>query len=65
MAGTVLWVNHRGALLALGATDAEFYRWIWRDTNLFIRALRRQSSALRRRQERDVSRSSPQLVQAI
>jgi len=40
LAGTVLWVNHRGALLALGATDAEFYRWIWRDTSAFIRSVR-------------------------
>ncbi len=53
MAGTVLWVNHRGALLALGATDAEFYRWIWRDANLFIHALRRQSLAMRHRLEHD------------
>jgi hypothetical protein len=40
LAGTVLWVNHRAALLALGATDAEFYRWIWKDTNAFIRRLK-------------------------
>jgi len=43
LAGTVLWVNHRGALLALGANDAEFYQWIWRDTNAFIRSLRRKT----------------------
>jgi hypothetical protein len=40
-AGTVLWVNHRGALRAMGATDAEFYRWIWRDVSAFVRGLRR------------------------
>lgn len=41
LAGTVLWMNHRPALLSLGAKDAEFYRWIWRDTNAFINSLRR------------------------
>lgn len=45
LAGTVLWANHRGALLALGATDAEFYRWIVRDTGAFINALRRETAA--------------------
>ncbi|WP_138084607.1 hypothetical protein [Phragmitibacter flavus] len=39
MAGTVLWINHRSALIALGATDAEFYRAIWRDMDLFIKGL--------------------------
>lgn len=43
LAGTVLWINHRGALLALGASDREFYRWIWKDTNTFIRKLDRMS----------------------
>lgn len=42
LAGTVLWINHRSALLALGATDAEFYGWIWRDTSAFINSLRRE-----------------------
>jgi hypothetical protein len=42
-AGTVLWVNHRGALVALGGTDAEFYRWIWRDAGSFINRLRREA----------------------
>ncbi|MBK1882574.1 ferritin-like domain-containing protein [Luteolibacter pohnpeiensis] len=42
LAGTVLWVNHRRALLALGATDAEFYRRIWRDSRIFISQLRKQ-----------------------
>lgn len=41
-AGTVLWINHRGALLALGASDIEFFRWIWRDANAFINGLRRE-----------------------
>jgi hypothetical protein len=44
LAGTVLWVNHRGALLAMGANDAEFYQWIRRDTNAFIRSLRRRAN---------------------
>lgn len=39
-AGTVLWVNHRGALRAAGATDAEFYRGIWHGMDGFIRGLR-------------------------
>lgn len=39
-AGTVLWVNHRGALLAAGATDAEFYRGIRRGMDGFVRGLR-------------------------
>jgi len=47
MAGTVLWVNHRGALIALGANDAEFYQWIWRDTHAFIRSLRRKKEAMK------------------
>ena len=41
MAGTVLWVNHRGVLCSMGATDMEFYRWIWRDVSAFVRGLRR------------------------
>jgi hypothetical protein len=45
MAGTVLWVNHRGALHSMGATDLEFYRWIWRDLSAFIRGLRRDCVA--------------------
>jgi len=43
MAGTVLWVNHRGALLALGGTDAEFYRSIWRDSGMFIHRLKKET----------------------
>jgi hypothetical protein len=39
-AGTVLWVNHRGALRAAGATDAEFYRGIRHGMDAFIRGLR-------------------------
>ncbi|MFD0894951.1 ferritin-like domain-containing protein [Luteolibacter ambystomatis] len=39
-AGTVLWINHRGALVALGATDREFYSTIWRDMGKFIAGLR-------------------------
>jgi hypothetical protein len=43
LAGTVLWVNHRGALVALGGSDAGFYRWVWRDTAAFINRLRREA----------------------
>lgn len=39
-AGTVLWVNHRGALRAMGAGDLEFYRRIWRDMGIFVAAVR-------------------------
>src|SRR5690606_41909446 len=39
-AGTVLWVNHRGALRAAGATDAAFYRGLRRGMDGFIRGLR-------------------------
>jgi hypothetical protein len=53
MAGTVLWANHRGALLALGASDLEFYRWIWRDANAFINALRREKVVMLRKHCRD------------
>jgi len=42
MAGTVLWVNHRGALRELGAGDAEFYQGIWKGMNRFINGLRRE-----------------------
>jgi len=45
VAGTVLWVNHRGALIALGANDAELYQWIWRNTQAFIRSLREEKAA--------------------
>lgn len=38
-AGTVLWINHRGALKAMGATDQEFYSGIWRGMSGFIRGL--------------------------
>lgn len=40
LAGTVLWVNHRGALRALGGTDIEFYRSIWQGMSHFISSLR-------------------------
>jgi hypothetical protein len=36
----MLWVNHRGALIALGGTDREFYGTIWRDMGRFIARLR-------------------------
>ena len=39
-AGTVLWMNHRGALRALGGTDREFYETIWSDMGKFITGLR-------------------------
>lgn len=47
MAGTVLWINHRGAVIALGGTDAEFYRSIWNDTGKFIKAIRRDTARLK------------------
>jgi hypothetical protein len=45
-AGTVLWVNHRGALKAMGATDAEFYGGIWRGMSGFVRGLREDLARL-------------------
>jgi hypothetical protein len=41
LAGTVLWVNHRGALRALGGSDAEFYGSIWKGMGRFLNGLRR------------------------
>lgn len=46
-AGTVLWVNHRPALKAMGATDAEFYQGIWRGMGGFVRGLREDLARLR------------------
>jgi hypothetical protein len=43
-AGTMLWVNHRPALCALGASDIEFYQEIWLELSRFIRRLRRDSA---------------------
>ncbi|MFT5465359.1 MAG: hypothetical protein ACI8UO_000453 [Verrucomicrobiales bacterium] len=43
-AGTMLWVNHRSALRALGATDREFYREVRGELTRFIKQLRRESS---------------------
>lgn len=45
-AGTVLWVNHRAALKAMGATDAEFYSGIWRGMDGFVRGLREDLARL-------------------
>lgn len=39
-AGTVLWVNHRSALIGMGATDRAFYRGIWRGMDRFVKGLR-------------------------
>lgn len=46
-AGTVLWVNHRPALRAAGATDAEFYRGIWSGMDGFLRGLREDRARAR------------------
>ncbi len=40
-AGTMLWVNHRPALKALGAGDVEFYVEVWLEMGRFVRRLRR------------------------
>jgi len=45
-AGTMLWVNHRSALKAMGATDAEFYSGIWHGMDSFILGLREDLSRL-------------------
>jgi len=41
-AGTMLWINHRPALVASGATTMEFYRELWKQTSGFITRLRRE-----------------------
>lgn len=66
-AGTVLWMNHRGALRVLGGSDSEFYRWIWRDTSAFIRSLRRTFQELTSRNDRkqDSAIPTPPLEPAI
>jgi hypothetical protein len=46
-AGTVLWVNHRAALRAAGATDGEFYRGIWSGMDGFLRGLREDRARAR------------------
>jgi hypothetical protein len=40
-AATMLWVNHAPALRAVGGSAREFYREVWRELSLFVRALRR------------------------
>lgn len=42
-AATMLWVNHRSALRALGATDREFYGEVRTEIARFIKRLRRES----------------------
>jgi hypothetical protein len=42
-AATMLWINHGGALRALGATRGEFYREVWGELFRFIRMLRVES----------------------
>ena len=41
-AGTMLWINHARALVALGATRNEFYREIWTELSGFSRQVRRK-----------------------
>lgn len=43
-AGTMLWVNHRPCLKAIGGTGGEFYSEITRQMTHFIRSLRRKST---------------------
>ena len=49
-AASMLWVNHAGALRALGATRSEFYREVCRGLARFIRRLR---------QERELAEGNP------
>lgn len=46
-AGTMLWINHRGAVEALGGSTAEFYRTIWRDMGEFVAGVRSDLAATR------------------
>jgi hypothetical protein len=43
-AGTMLWLNHRPALKAIGGTGGEFYSEITRQMTRFVRSLKRKSS---------------------
>lgn len=45
-AATMLWINHARAIKGLGATDAEFYRGVWRELSVFIAQLRRDTARL-------------------
>jgi hypothetical protein len=40
-AASMLWVNHRPALQAVGASRTEFYGEVWRELSRFVRHLRR------------------------
>ena len=42
LAGSMLWVNHRKALVCLGATTPEFYKGFFDETRRFIWATRKQ-----------------------
>jgi hypothetical protein len=46
-AGTVLWMNHRPAIVALGGSTAGFYTAIWRGMSRFIEGLRRDVAEAR------------------
>lgn len=59
LAGTVLWANHRPALRALGGTDGEFYRSIWKDTGIFIQGLRKETLWLANRRRMGLRMRSP------
>lgn len=50
-AGTMLWVNHRKALVNLGATTSEFYRGFLNETAVFIKTARQR----RKLPERELS----------
>ncbi len=47
-AGTMLWVNHRKALVNLGATTIEFYRGFLQETAVFIKTARQRRKASER-----------------
>ena len=54
LAGTMLWINHRRAVVNLGATTLEFYRAFLNETQRFIRTTR-----LRRRGQFSPSQLQP------
>ncbi len=47
-AGTMLWINHRGAFIPFGVTTADFHAALWRELSSFVRLLRREAETCRK-----------------
>jgi hypothetical protein len=61
-AGTMLWVNHRSALTALGASDAAFYVEAWLELGRFVRRLRRDVKRREVEVEAEVTRETSEVT---